>query len=283
MTHNVSMPVRLSIGDFSRMTHLSVKALRHYHDVGLLVPAEIDRASGYRYYDAGQVATAQVIRRFRDLGMPVDDVKSLLEAPDVQTRNEVIVAHMDRMHAELARTQATVESLRSLLEPGPGPVPIEYRAVAAAPALAIAETVSADEGMEWWMGAFDELYRIVEEVGAEPSGAAGALFPSEFYEVEKGDLVAFVPLRTAAARGSSRVERCEVPAAELAVALHAGPFSDIDLTYGQLGVHVAAAAMGVDGPIREYYLRTVRDTPDASEHRIEVCWPVFRTSIRSQL
>jgi DNA-binding transcriptional MerR regulator len=41
------MQVRLAIGDFSRMTHLSVKALRHYHDVGLLVPAEVDPASGY--------------------------------------------------------------------------------------------------------------------------------------------------------------------------------------------------------------------------------------------
>ena len=65
------MSVMLSIGDFSRMTHLSIKALRHYHEVGLLEPAEIDRDSGYRRYDAGQVAVAQVIRRFRDLGMPV--------------------------------------------------------------------------------------------------------------------------------------------------------------------------------------------------------------------
>lgn len=60
MIDNVGMSVRLSIGDFSRMTHLSVKALRHYHDVGLLEPAEIDRWSGYRYYRPDQVATAQV-------------------------------------------------------------------------------------------------------------------------------------------------------------------------------------------------------------------------------
>lgn len=283
MTHNVDMPVRLSIGDFSRMTHLSIKALRHYHDVGLLVPAEIDPASGYRYYEAGQVGTAQVIRRFRDLGMPLDEVRSLLEAPDVRARNEVIMAHMDRMHAQLAQTQATVDSLRSLLEPGSAPVPIEYRSVAAVPALAIVETVGAEEGMEWWMGAFDELYRVLGEVGAEPAGAPGALFPSEFYEVEKGELVAFVPLRSPARRGSIRVESYEVPAAELAVALHAGPFSDIDITYGELGLHVSGAAIGVEGPIREYYLRTVRDTPDESEHRIEVGWPVFRTSVRSRL
>src|SRR5262249_25494316 len=60
---------RLAIGDFSRMTHLSVKALRHYHELGLLEPDEIDPASGYRFYRPGQVQTAQVIRRLRDLGM----------------------------------------------------------------------------------------------------------------------------------------------------------------------------------------------------------------------
>ena len=90
------MTVLLTIGDFSRMTHLSVKALRHYHDVGLLEPAEIDRSSGYRFYVADQVPIAQVIRRFRDLGMPVDEVKSVLDAPDVRTRNQVIVAHLER-------------------------------------------------------------------------------------------------------------------------------------------------------------------------------------------
>ena len=46
----------LTIGDFSRMTFLTVKALRHYHDVGLLEPARTDPSSGYRYYRPEQVA-----------------------------------------------------------------------------------------------------------------------------------------------------------------------------------------------------------------------------------
>ena len=45
------MSVLVPIGDFSRMTHLSVKALRFYHDQGLLEPARIDPSSGYRFYD----------------------------------------------------------------------------------------------------------------------------------------------------------------------------------------------------------------------------------------
>ena len=77
------MRARLSIGEFSKMTYLSVKALRHYHDVGLLEPATIDPSSGYRFYDPGQVATAQAIRRFRDLDMPIDEVRAIIDAPDL--------------------------------------------------------------------------------------------------------------------------------------------------------------------------------------------------------
>jgi hypothetical protein len=63
------MTVRSSIGDFSRMTYLSVKSLRRYHDMGLLEPADVDQESGCRYYEADLVPIGQVIRRFRDLGM----------------------------------------------------------------------------------------------------------------------------------------------------------------------------------------------------------------------
>jgi DNA-binding transcriptional MerR regulator len=78
------MGTMLNIGDFARMTFLSVKALRHYHEVGLLAPAEVDPESGYRRYALAQVPKAQVIRRLRELGMPIDDVRSVAEAPIAQ-------------------------------------------------------------------------------------------------------------------------------------------------------------------------------------------------------
>src|ERR1700742_2941359 len=101
------MAILLSIGDFSRMTFLSVKALRHYHDVGLLAPAEIDPATGYRRYALSQVPTAQVIRRLRELGMSLDDVRLVMNAPDVGARNMTITTHLRRMEGELERTRAT--------------------------------------------------------------------------------------------------------------------------------------------------------------------------------
>src|SRR5215468_3319012 len=101
-----AMAVRLGIGDFSRMTHLSVKALRHYHDLGLLAPAEIDPGSGYRFYEPGQVRTAQVIRRLRELGMPLEEIREVLRAPDVPARQARLAAHLRRMESRLAQTES---------------------------------------------------------------------------------------------------------------------------------------------------------------------------------
>ena len=89
------MATMLTIGEFSRMTHLSVKALRHYHDVGVLEPAAIDPFTGYRSYDASQVASAQVIRRLRDLGMSLDSIRTVVASSDLETRNREIAAHLD--------------------------------------------------------------------------------------------------------------------------------------------------------------------------------------------
>ena len=124
------MTIRLSIGDFSRMTCLSVKSLRRYHDMGLLEPANIDRDTGYRYYEASQVPLGQAIRRFRDLEMPLEQLKEVLHAPDASARNKLIIAHLEHMESALQQTQQTVASLRALLEQPHAPIAVEYRSVA---------------------------------------------------------------------------------------------------------------------------------------------------------
>ena len=270
------MHTRIAIGDFAKMTHLSVKALRHYHDVGLLDPAEIDTSTGYRYYEAGQVVTAQVIRRFRDLGMPLDDIRALLTAPNVEGRSEVIIAHLERMESQLSQTQAAVASLRSLLERPRQPTAVEHRSLGPALSVAIAERVTESALVDWWSGAFRELYATLAAAGAQPNGRPGALYPAELFEAEVGEVVAFVPTGSAVAC-AGRVGMREIPAAELAVAVHRGPFAELDQTYAELGKYVTARTIGVDGPIREYYVVSYFDTPDESRHVTDVCWPVFHT------
>jgi DNA-binding transcriptional MerR regulator len=271
------MDVLVPIGDFSRMTYLSVKALRHYHEVGLLEPARIDPASGYRLYETSQVATAQVIRRFRNLGMPLAAVRAVLEAPDVTSRNEVIVAHLRQMESQLEATQANVASLRALLERPTAPISVEYRLVPPTRSLAIRERVAMGDIEGWWSAAFDELYASLRASGTPPAGPGAALYPNEFFELELGEVVVFVPI-VDDTTPSGRTALVDIPAAELAVTVHRGAFSELDQTYGALGTFVAERELGVDGPIREYYVVTSPEEPDESEHRTEVCWPVFHTA-----
>lgn len=262
------------------MTHLSIKALRHYHDLGLLEPMEIDNTSGYRYYEPEQVPVAQVIRRFRDLGMPLDQVKAVLEAPDVATRNKAILVHLEAMQAELARTQATVAGLEALLEGPPRQLPVAFRTIPPADVLAIRQVVDVSDFAPWWMGVFDELHRTIALAGTEPVGPGGALYPGEFFELERAEVTAFVPTAApvVAADPASKVEVLQIPGGEFAVAVHEGPLDDLDQTYSALGTVVAERAIGVEGPIREYYFVSFSDTDDQDEHRTEVCWPVFQTA-----
>ena len=278
------MSTLVTIGDFSRMTHLSVKALRHYHDVGLLDPIEVDSASGYRLYEIRQVPVAQMIRRFRDLGMPVDEVRTMLSATDEATRNKVIIAHLERMEAQLAETASTVTSLRGLLE---GPAlsrPVEYRHVPAVSVLAIVSLVRVEDFQRWWVAAFTELRDALAGSGLTRTGPDSALYPGEFFELEEAEVVAYIPFasgdRDAGGAGGHRHLSAaavrEVPAAELAVMVHEGSYDDTDRTYGALGTAVTTRGLGVDGPIREHYLVSPLDRAPEGEWRTEICWPVFR-------
>jgi DNA-binding transcriptional MerR regulator len=86
----MSSPALLAIGDFSRATQLSVKMLRHYHQIGPIEPVDVDRATGDRRYSTDQISTAQIIRRFRALEMPLDEIRTVMSTTDIHRRNELI-------------------------------------------------------------------------------------------------------------------------------------------------------------------------------------------------
>ena len=267
------MSVLLTIGEFSRMTHLSVKALRHYDEVGLLSPAQVDGSSGYRRYATAQVPIAQVIRRFRDLDMPLEEIRTVLNAADVEARDEAIVAHLARMEETLERTQATVASLRELLDGKRPTLPVEYRSVRAVRAIAIRAVVDWDDTEQWLNDALAELDRAVDTSSNARGGPDAALYSPEFFEAHTGEVTAFIPIDGEIAT-TGRLEHLEIPAANLAVLVHRGPFNDLDQAYGTLGTFVAERVLAADGPIRERYLVTEDDTDDPNAYRTEVCWPI---------
>lgn len=266
----------LAIGDFSRATHLSVKTLRHYHRIGLLEPAEVDPDTGFRRYAVEQIPTAQIIKRFRALDMPLEEIQAVLSASDVAVRNELITAHLSRLERDLARTQEVAASLRSLLRQPGDTVGIEHRSIDSVDAAAVSEVIDAEDALSWYQGALGELYATLAAQGIPSAGPAGGIFSNELFSHGSGAATIFVPHR-GALRPMGRTTAVTVPAVELATTVHLGSHSDIDRAYGALATHVAQHALAVDGPIREYYLVGLHETTDDSAWRTEVGWPIFQT------
>jgi DNA-binding transcriptional MerR regulator/effector-binding domain-containing protein len=269
----------LTIGDFARATHLSVKTLRHYHETGLLAPAEVDAQTGYRRYGTDQIPTAQVIRRFRALDMPLDEIRAVLAARDLDTRNELISAHLGRLESSLARTQSAVASLRGLLQHAArSSARIEQRSVDATIAAAISEVVDVKDALLWYQGAVAELYATLAAQHVPITGPPGGIFSNALFSDARGEATIFVPCGTAL-HPMGRVRSFEVPQIELATIEHVGPHTDIDLAYGALATYVAQHALAIDGPIREYYLVGPHETADATLWRTEIGWPIFQTVV----
>jgi effector-binding domain-containing protein len=191
------------------------------------------------------------------LGQPISPG---VTAPDV--------AHLEHMESALQQTQQTVASLRALLEQPHAPIAVQYRSVAAATAIAISEPVHRTDLVAWWSEAFDELHRVLATSSAVGAGSDGALYPNEFFEDELGEVVAFIPVADKPTL-SGRPQLTEIPAAELAVTVHYGAISELDETYGALGTFVAAREIGVQGPIREYYVVSTDQASAEPIHRTE--------------
>jgi DNA-binding transcriptional MerR regulator len=275
------MSSTLAIGDFARATHMSVKSLRHYHQIGLLEPSDIDPKTGYRYYGVEQIPVAQVIRRFRDLDMPLNEIRHVLTAPDIATRNELIAVHLARLEGTLSQTQSAVISLRELLENPASTSRVSHRSVEATPAVAISEVVHLREALAWHQGALGELYATLSTQKVPVGGASGGIYSNELFSEEKGEATIFIPCKSAV-NPVGRVRNVVIPRVELATIVHVGHHKGIDRAYGSLATYVTQHELAVDGPIREYYIVGQHETSEEGEWRTEIGWPVFRTRVSTK-
>ncbi len=104
----------LSIGRFSRLTGISIGALRHYDELDLLRPAEVDRFTGYRRYGRGQVDVGRAIARLRDLEVPLDEIREVLAVDDRVLQRRRVADHRSRIEARINRLQRVLHVLGQL-------------------------------------------------------------------------------------------------------------------------------------------------------------------------
>lgn len=273
-----AMGAQVSIGDFAVMTSLSRKALRHYHDLGILEPAHIDPYTGYRFYDTSQVDHAHIIRRFRSLGISIPDIKALLSTDDAATRTEIITTHLEQMEMQLQQTRDTVGALRELLSPVHTPAHVQVRREPALAVWSIGATIDVSEIDSW----FAATLRTLRDAVATPAGAPSAIVPGGLYDralflESRGKATLFVPAPQSA--DPPEGVRAEVlPQAEFAVLTHPGGHEEgIDRSYAALGVYANEHLISDQGPIREHYLGSTPSAPTTFT-ATEICWPIFSTT-----
>ncbi|MGW5436119.1 MerR family transcriptional regulator [Nocardia asteroides] len=270
------MTATVAIGEFARLTHLSVKTLRYYHEIELLEPVAVDAGTGYRRYATDQVERAHLIRRLRDLDMPLPEIRTVLAAADPADRDATLRAHLARMEAELQRTREVVASLRALLTAPAPPLRVDYRVEPAFTALTVTEVVDRTVISDWCGTAFERLYTSLLTAGTTPAGVAGATYSTEFFTEAAGAVTAYVPLPPGADLvPPAGLGITEFGAQRFAIAVHTGAFEDFDRTYGALGSHVAEHdTLAAGEPVRERYLVGPDLTDNPADYRTEVCWPI---------
>ena len=106
----------LSIGQFARLAGLSVGALRHYDELDVLRPAEIDELTGYRRYRTAQLDDARIIARLRELEVPLEETRDVLAVDDPAERARRLAAHRARIEARSYRLQRVLHQVTGVTQ-----------------------------------------------------------------------------------------------------------------------------------------------------------------------
>ena len=250
----------LSIGDFARLGHLSVRMLRHYDGIGLLSPSRVDPVTGYRWYDATQLSRLNRVLALKDLGFTLDQVRTMVDGEVsaselrgmLRLRQAELVAQISEDRDRLSRVERrlrTIESEGTMRG-------YETRSLEAVRVAAISTVVDGIEHIGQVVGPnFEQLVRVLRT----PQSA-----PIAFYDAADDGAV-----RASSAFGydgppGDGFEVVELPRVErAAVLVHRGSMDTIGDSWQDLVKQVEEHGERISGPNREVYLENPMDDPDA--------------------
>ena len=258
------------IGRFSKMTRLSVKALRHYDDIGLLRPAEVDAQSGYRYYRLAQANAAEAIRTLRSIDMPLDEIALVITSDEPEIAHKYLEHHRSRLQERLADQERMLAYLERLINEEARLMPYEVT-VKEAPATNVASvrvrTSLATIGNDLAAG-----FGKVAPIAGQPAGAPFVIYHDVIDEQTDGDIEICIPVAQPF-EGRDGVDGRRVDGGSVATTTHIGPYDQIAPAYHTLTGWVQEHGHEFTGPPREIYLNDPT-TVDPEEILTEVQWPI---------
>ncbi len=256
------------IGEFSKLSRVSVKALRHYDDLGLLRPAHVDRFTSYRYYTAEQLMQLNRILALRDLGLSLEQVRQVLRdgLPAEQLRGMLRLKQAEleqHLAEEQERLQRVAARLHQIEQEGAMPshevVVKEVSALRVAALRGVVETYSA-QGALW-----SQLEAQLQRRNIKPTGACFTIDHNEEYRPVDVDLEVCEPVDAPLDdTGPARIY--DLPAVpQMASMIHHGPYEGLSAAYQEFMAWIQANGYRIAGPNREIYLRNLAEhgvTPD---------------------
>ncbi|HEU4408831.1 MAG TPA: MerR family transcriptional regulator [Polyangiaceae bacterium] len=246
----------LPIGRFARACRLSIKALRHYDELGLLRPARVD-ASGYRYYARSQAREAIAISLLRSLDVPLAAVKGILasgESADLAARLEGERARLER---ELARSRQALFCVERIIREGRlMPYEVAVRSEPARTLLGVEATTTPERHVEAGFELFARLEAALDRLGLPLVPRVTCLLP------EPPDEDSMTLLMCAGAPDDLPAERARevgaalvrLPAGPFAHVTHRGPYEELGLAQHAVTAWVEERGRPAAGPMREIYL-----------------------------
>lgn len=265
----------IPIGRFSRVTRLSIKALRHYDETGLLAPAWVDPSSGYRYYTYAQVTDAEMIRVLRSLDMPLDEIREALAGHDRDAVATVLERHRARLEDEVERRSRMLTFLLRLIDQEGSPMPYDV----------VVKEVPAQHAamirLRTTMGSISQdVGRGYAAVGAALGQAGIAVAGAPFLVVTEladddtpGQIELGYPVATPFP-GDGEVTGAELPGGLVAATVHHGPYDEEGPAYRAVEAWVQEHGHVHLGPPREVYLTTPDQVSDPSQNVTEIQFPI---------
>jgi DNA-binding transcriptional MerR regulator len=246
------------IREFARFTRVSAKMLRHYNELGLLKPAHVDTATGYRYYAANQVPRLNRLIALKDLGFSLEQIANLLneELSPEELRGMLKLRRAEiklQLHLEEERLAQVEARLRYLEEQAQLPhFDVVVREVAAQWVAALRQTVTDDELITQM---FDEVEYFLAEHRARAAYSPLMLYYDGADGDEQQDVEVAVPV-THALTGTERIRVYELERLPTAACVvYEGSYERGLEAVQILSAWVEANGYEVCGPQREVYLR----------------------------
>jgi effector-binding domain-containing protein len=265
----------LPIGRFAKATRLSVKALRHYDELGLLRPAFVDPSSGYRYYRPAQANQAEAIRILRSLELPLEEIGALLADGGGEPVAKRLRQHRERLEARLDEHRRMLAYLQRLLDrEDVMPYEVTVRELPAQPVAATRTTSNLREISTAISAGLGAVEAELRRRGTEPAGPPVVVYHADQVLDEETSAPIEICWPVASPfEGTGEVYGTELPAGPAAVTVHRGPYAQIGPAYHTLSGWIQDHGHELAGGPREVYLTDPAKVEEA-DYQTEVQWPI---------